>query len=935
MIPQENRIFSSLPYRTFRRFRSIAVIVLGGLILTGTIFTAISITSLLGFISFQKVLFDMSEKSFPQDGRDTRISIPHNQLLDQPGSLQSAPSVGLQTQELLKKVDLQIKILSVLFIISMLLATIFFFYFRHILIARLTRLNKTVLAMVEGENLEIEDTGCDEISEIAGSINFFSAELHKAKAIAEKSAITKSEFLAHMSHEIRTPMNAILGFSDLALKTDNPSDHLDFLGKINNASYSLLGIINAILDLSKIEAGKLTVDNVDFDLRELLESLATLISLRCEESGIEFYFNIATNTPYALKGDALRLGQVLTNLITNAFKFTEKGYIVLHISYEHNWQDPDEEVTLLFSIQDTGTGISKEQEKCLFQPFTQADTSITRKFGGTGLGLTICKSLVEIMNGKIWLEKSENPGSIFCFTIPLKCRPGKDNDFYSAPDAIAGKRVIVMSERPQKASELSWQLANFGIEVCQALTVEEIISAIGEQPPGEPYEIVILDCEIYSKRWMEIPGKIKTASPATMVIFTGMQRLSNHFSAPKKNGCDSFLAKPITPARLLGVILAVLGVESRVPVNSTNARSTVRPLPVLDHIRGAKILLAEDNLINQQITIGFLDSAGCSTTVVQNGAEAVEILEREQCAAPFDLVLMDIQMPVLDGYSAAEAIRKLPAPACIIPIIALTAHAMHGEREKCLARGMNDYVTKPIDPEVLFTTLGRFVTSRQTAEKARAAEHRQPDWLPEELAANTHGIDLKAGLALTMGNPALYLDLLETFRHTYRSYPAVMREEFKKLSFDGVRNLTHTLKGVSGNLAMKTLFSRCVQLESSLKRRKLNECNALLLEIENEIEKICSFLLQYLDRYKNTVSNIPTIKAQGCSESESKNSLLGDLADSLRNNSSKAIRQISRLRLHLEQEDRIVFSRIERHINDLDFEKARMLLIQWQDSFRK
>lgn len=844
-------------------------------------------------------------------------------------------SIGRQTRQLSEEAARQIKILAALFVVSLILAIIFFFYFRHTLIARLTRLNRTVLAMVEGENREIEDSGCDEISAIAGSINFFSSELHKAKATAEKSAITKSEFLAHMSHEIRTPMNAIQGFSDLALKTDNPSDHIDFLGKINTASYSLLGIINAILDLSKIEAGKLTVENVAFDLRELLEKLATLISLRCEESGIEFYFNIAPNTPYALNGDALRLGQVLTNLITNAFKFTESGYIVLQISLDQTRDDSDGKAALCFSVQDTGTGITKEQEKRLFQPFTQADTSITRKFGGTGLGLTICKSLVEIMNGRIWLERDDNPGSIFCFTIPLTCQPGGGRDFYAAPGEIRETRAIVVSERPRKASELSCQLANFGIEVFQALTVDEVVSALREQPLRQPYQIVILDCEGYSQRWLEIPEKIKAASPAAKapaLILTGMQRLSTHFAGHKKNGCDYFLAKPITPARLLGALLSVLGRENPDAVESPHNRSTVRPLPPLDIIRGARILLAEDNEINQQITIGFLDSAGLSTTVVQNGADAVEILGREQATPSFDLVLMDIQMPLMDGYSATAAIRKLPPPAGTIPIIAITAHAMQEEREKCLARGMNDYISKPINPDMLFATLARYLATRPAASTLQATK-AHANGLPEESAASAHGIDMKAGLSRTMGNPGLYFNLLATFVEKYRAYPTLMREELKKLSFDEVRQMVHTLKGVSSNLAMRTLSAKCMQLESAIKRKKMNECSTLLLGIEHETEKICEFLRQYLDRYKNTVSNIPKIKKQG--DSENKNSLLADLADSLTNNSSKAIRQISRLQSHLEQEDRIVFTRIEKHIDDLDFEKARTLLIQWQNSFRK
>lgn len=940
--------------RTLRPYGSIAVTVIGCLILTGGLFLALAVFSLLGFRELQASLIDISGKladavhleelaaDHPLEkgeipGIRHAAGEPAGHDLKVRGTAAGKPEereeLARQARDLAELAIRHIRILTGLLGLSLLFLIAFFLYFRHTLIARLARLNETVLAMVRGENREIVDTGRDEISAVAHSINAFSAELHKAKTAAEKSAITKAEFLAHMSHEIRTPMNAILGFSDLALQTDNPSDHLDYLGKINSASYSLLGIINAILDLSKIEAGKLHVEYVDFDLREMLEKIATLISLRCEESGIDFYFNIAPDTPYALKGDPLRLGQVLTNLITNAFKFTESGHITLHIASETKSLSSSEQVTLRFAVQDTGTGITREQEEFLFQPFTQADTSITRKFGGTGLGLTICKSLVEIMNGRIWLERNDSPGSTFCFTVPFVRQPGSNQTFYSAPPLIAGKRVIVMSEKPRKASELSYQLATFGIEVCQALTVQEVISVLNEQALDNPYEIVILDCEIYSQRWQEIPGKIKAATPPSVIpslILTGMQRLSTHFSAYSVKACDYFLAKPVTPTRLLTAILTVLGADNPSPVPSPNRPQA--PSSALDHLRGYRVLLAEDNRINQQITLGFLNFAGLDATVVQNGAEAVNLLARE--GPSFDLVLMDIQMPVMDGYSATEAIRRLAPPAGKVPIVALTAHAMQEEKKKCLDRGMNDYITKPINPEQLFATLGRYLPSRARAFVPQA-DPQATESLPEEQAAGRHGIDFKAGLARTMGNPTLYLDLLAAFMGRYRIYPATMREECKQLDFDKVRQMAHTLKGVSGNLAMKTVYAHCVQLEISLKRKKIQECNDLFDEIEREIEKICGFLRQYLDRYQNSVSNIPSARAACSCDSEGKDFLLQGLAESLHSNSSRALKQVSRLRSCLDPEDGIVFARIEKLIKELDFHAARTLLIQWQDSIRK
>jgi signal transduction histidine kinase/DNA-binding response OmpR family regulator/HPt (histidine-containing phosphotransfer) domain-containing protein len=904
MNPEPPRIpaFPASPPRQFHRSRSLTVTVTCGLVLTGAVLAAISIVSLLGFSGFHQVLFDLTS------------------------------AAGMQTLPLSERVDRLLKIFSALLVISFLLSIAFFVYFRRILIARLIRLNQTILAMVAGENLEMAAEGGDEISEVARSVNFLASELHKAKEAAEKSAIAKAEFMAHMSHEIRTPMNAILGFSDLALKTDNPEDHLDYLGKINNASYSLLGIINGILDFSKIEAGKFTIEKVAFDLRELLENLSTLIGLRCEESGLEFYFHIGPDTPYALQGDGLRLGQVLTNLITNAFKFTESGFISLQVSVQPREKTPDNAISLLFSVQDTGSGISDEQAKHLFQPFTQADTSITRRFGGTGLGLAICKSLVEMMGGKLRLEKKENRGSTFSFTLPFGLQPDCSRHVYSAPGTITGKKVLVMSEKPQTATELSCQLANFGLKVYQALSLDEVLAALKSEPLRTPHDVVIIDCQTYGQRLPEMIKKIKSVFPGSGgpgLILTGMGRLATHFADKTMTDCDLFLVKPITPARLLDALLAVRQLDNRYGLSPAPGKGQGGRRPTPAPIGGAKVLLVEDNEINRQVALGFLDSAGLSVVVARNGAEAVEILRRPGTEI-FDVVLMDIQMPIMDGYNATKAIRQLPAPASRIPIVAVTAHAMQEERQKCLAGGMNDYLTKPIDRETLLAILSQWIPHRSSFPKSETPQ--QTAALPEIFLVNRMIIDVPAGLARVMGNGGLYVELLRTFLTTYRSYPATMQEEFKKLFFDGVRRTVHTLKGVSGNLAMPRLFSLCAQLELSIKKKKLQACSALLSDIAGETEKICVFLLQYLDKLTDSLSNTQTTGQQEGDGSVDKQELLIGLANSLDNNSSKALTQINLLRAHLEQEDTIVFARIEQYINDLDFAKAHTLLLDWQDS---
>jgi two-component system sensor histidine kinase/response regulator len=823
-------------------------------------------------------------------------------------------------------------ILATLLGIALLLLTAGFFYYRRLYFARLRGLNRTILAMVAGEDLEIATEGDDEIREVAQSVNSLASELHKAKEAAEKSAIAKAEFLAHMSHEIRTPMNAILGFSDLALKTDNPEDHLDYLGKINNASYSLLGIINATLDFSKIEAGKFTIEHVAFDLRELLENLSTLIGLKCEESGLEFYFHIGPGTPCALIGDALRLGQVLTNLITNAFKFTASGFISLQISMQPEAILAGDRVVLAFAVQDTGSGLSEAQARHLFEPFTQADTSITRRFGGTGLGLAICKSLVEMMGGELRLEQMENKGSIFCFTLPFTRQPDCSDHFYSAPETLTGKKVLVMSEKPQTATELSCQLENFGLQVYQALALDEVLSALKTESSLSPHDFVIIDCQTYGQRLPEMIRKIQTmfaGATAPGLILTGMRRLATHFANKAMPGGDLFLIKPITPARLLDALLAVQHLENRYGLPPMDRRLGGTP-PDLAPIVGAKILLVEDNEINQQVAFGFLASAGLSVVVARNGAEAVETLRRPG-TDPFDVVLMDIQMPVMDGYRAAKAIRQLPSPTGNIPIVAVTAHAMQEERQKCLAGGMNDYLTKPIDRETLFTVLSRWIPHRSTLPVA--GQPSSSAALPEILLASRMGVDLTSGLARVMGKKEVHVELLRTFLHTYRSYPSTMHEELKKLSFDGVRQMVHTLKGVSGNLAMHRLCSLCGQLEASLKKKKMQECSTTLSDIERETEKICVFLRQYLDKLTDSLSNTQTAGPPDGDGSADRQQLLLDLANSLTNNSSKALKQITLLRAHLEQEDGMVFARIEHYINDLDFAKAHGLLLDWQNSF--
>lgn len=840
-------------------------------------------------------------------------------------------SVTSDSKLLSDKVYRQIEILSVLFIFSLVLAIGFFFYFQRFLIQRLTNLNKTVLAMVAGENLQIEEKGRDEITAIAHSINYFTAELHKAKSLAEKSAVQKSEFLAHMSHEIRTPLNAILGFSDLALKTNNPAEHLDYLSKINGASHSLLGIINSILNISKMEAGKFTIDRVEFDLRNLLEELSSIISLKCEESGLHFYYNIEPDVPYKLIGDPLRLSQVLTNLVANAFKFTEEGNITIHISAKSRLANWKNKTTLLFSVQDTGTGISEAKAAQLFQPFTQADTSITRKFGGTGLGLAICKNLVEMMGGDIWLKQNETKGSTFSFTSTFEIVD--HNTFYECPEELTEMSAIVMSRTPQSATELSIQLEHFGFRIFQTLSIDEILAKIqqnNEEKKSIRREIIFIDCDDMALHWQEAVRSIKevmSEDNMSPLILTGSQRLSAHFLAQDKQASDYFLISPITPSRLLEAITTVIDIAN--PHSLQNqSRFTNTKEPTVDTRGGTTILLVEDNEINSQIAAAYLKSRNLAVIVAHNGAEALEILLSSN-GCQINAILMDIQMPVMDGYTATKAIRKLDTPLATIPIVALTAHAMSEERQKCLTMGMDAYLTKPINESELFHILDGLLGKRL----GNGYKQKQPPShasLPENLLAKNSSLNMKTGLAQVMNDPALYMDLLMSFVKRYKSWPAALSDTLESGDLDECRRLVHTLKGVSGNLGMEKLFSLCARLELHLRGNEHESIQQVLNEIKEETDTVCDFLSDWLKQNRS-------VQHQPDESSDKHNRYRYNIADltealfnSLKNNSSKALKQVQLLKSQLGEDDAYVFNKIEQHAKELDFAQARDLLIKWQ-----
>ena len=666
--------------------------------------------------------------------------------------------------------------------------------------------------------------------------------LRCAKELAEETAVLKSNFLANMSHEIRTPMNAIIGMSHLALKSGlTPRQH-DYVSKIDQAGRHLMGVINDILDVSRIEAGKLRVDLQPFVLDQVLSGVVDMVGHKAAAQGLELICDVAPDVPTNLVGDALRLGQILINYANNAIKFTERGEIGMAVRVQE--QDA-KRVLLRFEVRDTGIGLTPEQMAQLFQSFQQADASTTRKYGGTGLGLAISKSLAELMGGNVGVSSQLGEGSTFWFTVPL-VRGAPARALLPPPD-LHGRRMLVVDDNPSAATVLAEMLQSMGFVVEQAHSGALALAVLRRShAAGQPFSMVLLDWQMPEMDGLELArrvGGLGLTEVPRLILVTAFGR-EDVMRAAQLQGISDVLIKPVGASVLFDTLVYALASDAALAAHSTPAHVQV----AAPSLHGARVLLVEDNALNQQVAQELLQEAGVQVDLADDGLMAVQQVQRHS----YDLVLMDMQMPVMDGLEATRQLRADPRFASL-PIVAMTANALEADRQRCLDAGMNEHLAKPIEPTRLWQTLERWIAPRSGSSPALSADlPAAPAPAPgaTALPPPVPGLDMAQGLRHAMGRTTLYADILRRFVHSQEHAATAIAEAMAGADLALALRQAHTLRGLAATVGATALQDSAAQLENALRAvadggPPVADIQPLLAQLQARIDALVQPLLAW------------------------------------------------------------------------------------------